>query len=103
MHPFVQFPLPLSALLSIDPYLTSFSPTPSLQEAFKAIEEIHNLITISKHKAKSSLLENFYQKQASVYWMANNKLFHAAALQRLFILRKEHKKTFSLDSEEARK
>ena len=35
--------------------------------------------------------------------MANNKLFHAAALHRLFVLRKEQKKTFSLDSEEAQK
>lgn len=35
--------------------------------------------------------------------MANNKLFHAAALHRLFVLRKEQKKTFSLGSEEAQK
>ena len=35
--------------------------------------------------------------------MAKNKLFHAAALQRLFGLRKEQKKTFTLDSEEAKK
>ena len=35
--------------------------------------------------------------------MANNKLFHAAALYRLFVLRKEQKKTFSMDSEEAKK
>ena len=72
-----------------------------LQEAFKAIEEIHNLIGLNKQKAKASLLENFYHKQASVYWMANNKLFHAAALHRLFVLRKEQKKTF--DTEEAQR
>uniref|UniRef100_A0A1X7VGV1 Eukaryotic translation initiation factor 3 subunit A n=1 Tax=Amphimedon queenslandica TaxID=400682 RepID=A0A1X7VGV1_AMPQE len=73
------------------------------QEAFKAIESINFLISRPKQKAKASLLENFYQKQASVYWMANNKLFHAAALHRLFVLRKEQKKTFSLGSEEAQK
>jgi translation initiation factor 3 subunit A len=71
------------------------------QEAFKAIESIHILINRLKQKAKPSLLENFYQKQASVYWMANNKLFHAAALHRLFVLRKEQKKSFTLDSDEA--
>lgn len=73
------------------------------QEAFRAIEDIHSLISGPRQKAKASLLENFYQKQASVYWMANNKLFHAAALYRLFVLRKEQKKTFSLESEEAKK
>ena len=70
-----------------------------MQEAFKAIEEIHNLIGLSKQKAKASLLDNFYHKQASVYWMANNKLFHAAALHRLFILRKEQKKTFDSEAQ----
>ena len=74
-----------------------------IQEAFRAIEDIHTLISGHKHKAKASLLENFYQKQSSVYWMANNKLFHAAALYRLFVLRKEQKKTFSLESEEAKR
>ena len=74
-----------------------------MQEAFRAIEDIHSLISGPRQKAKASLLENFYQKQASVYWMANNKLFHAAALYRLFVLRKEQKKTFSLESEEAKK
>ena len=65
------------------------------QEAFKAIEEIHNLLGISGKAPKPEVLEDFYVKQAKVYWMANNKLFHAAALHKLFILRKERKKTFS--------
>ncbi len=71
------------------------------QEAFRAIEEIHNLLGISGKMPKPALLENFYIKQAKVYWMAHNKLFHAAALHKLFVLRKEQKKTFS--TEEAQK
>lgn len=67
------------------------------QEAFKAIEEIHNLLGISGKAPKPALLENFYLKQAKVYWMAHNKLFHAAALHKLFVLRKEQKKTFTQD------
>lgn len=46
------------------------------------------------------LLENFYSRQAKVYMMAKNQLFHAAALHKLFVLRKEQKKT--LTREEAR-
>ncbi|KAL5471152.1 hypothetical protein EMCRGX_G029236 [Ephydatia muelleri] len=69
------------------------------QEAFKAIEEIHNLLGISGKAPRPGLLENFYTKQGKVYWMAKNKLFHAAALHKLFVLRKEQKK--SLSAEEA--
>jgi translation initiation factor 3 subunit A len=43
------------------------------------------------------LLENFYSRQAKVYMMANNQLFHAAALHKLFVLRKEQKKTLTKD------
>ena len=71
------------------------------QEAFKAIEEIHNLLGISGKAPKPGLLENFYMKQARVYWMANNRLFHAAAQHKLFVLRKEQKKT--LTAEEAQR
>lgn len=43
------------------------------------------------------LLENFYSRQAKVYIMAKNQLFHAAALHKLFVLRKEQKKTLTKD------
>ena len=43
------------------------------------------------------LLENFYSRQAKVYMMAKNQLFHAAALHKLFVLRKEQKKTLTKD------
>lgn len=59
------------------------------------------MLGISGKMPKPALLENFYIKQAKVYWMAHNKLFHAAALHKLFVLRKEQKKTFS--TEEAQK
>ncbi|XP_064383667.1 eukaryotic translation initiation factor 3 subunit A-like isoform X2 [Halichondria panicea] len=67
------------------------------QEAFRAIEEIHHLLGIGGKAPKPALLDNFYAKQAKVYWMAQNALFHAAALHKLFVLRKEQKKTFSTE------
>ena len=67
------------------------------QEAFRAIEEIHHLLGIGGKVPKPALLDNFYAKQAKVYWMAQNALFHAAALHKLFVLRKEQKKTFSAE------
>jgi translation initiation factor 3 subunit A len=65
------------------------------QEAFKAIEEIHNLLELSGKAPKPGLLDNYYSRQAKVYWMANNRLFHAAALHKLFVLWKEQKKCVS--------
>ena len=74
---------------------------PLLQEAFKAIEEIHHLMNICGKAPRPGLLDNFYLKQAKVYLMAKNKLFHAAALHKIFVLRKEQKKT--LTSEDLQK
>ena len=71
------------------------SLTGSFQEAFKAIEEIHNLLELSGKAPKPGLLDNYYSRQAKVYWMANNRLFHAAALHKLFVLWKEQKKCVS--------
>ena len=48
----------------------------------------------------SGLLENFYSRQAKVYMMAKNQLFHAAALHKLFVLRKEQKKTLTKEEEQ---
>ena len=67
----------------------------SLQEAFKAIEEIHNLLELSGKTPRAGLLDNFYSRQVKVYWMANNKLFHAAALHKVFVLWKELKKSIT--------
>jgi len=66
-----------------------------LQEAYKAIEDIHNLMNISKKQPVPKTMANYYQKLALVFWKANNCLFHAAALFRLFQLYKEMKKNFS--------
>lgn len=65
------------------------------QEAYKAIEDIHNLMTLPKKSPKPQLLANYYQKLALVFWKAGNYLFHASALFRLFTLCREQKKTLT--------
>lgn len=65
------------------------------QEAFKAVEDIHGLMQLAKKHPKPQLLANYYQKTALVFWKAKNYLFHASALQRLFVLCKEQKKTIT--------
>jgi len=65
------------------------------QEAFKAIEDISNLMDLSKKAPKPQMLAMFYQKLAMVFWKSNNYIFHATAWQKLFDISKQHKKTFN--------
>ncbi|CRK88039.1 CLUMA_CG001825, isoform A [Clunio marinus] len=67
------------------------------QEAYKAIEDIHGLMTLSKKQPQPKTMANYYQKLAMVFWKAGNQLFHAAALLRLFQLSRELKKTITND------
>jgi len=67
------------------------------QEAYKAIEDIHGLMTLSKKTPVSKTMANYYQKLAMVFWKAGNQLFHAAALLKLFQLTREMKKNITKD------
>ncbi|GIY11436.1 hypothetical protein CEXT_184881 [Caerostris extrusa] len=67
------------------------------QEAFKANEDIYALLNLSKKTPNPKLMANYYQKQALVFWMNRNYLFHAAALFRLFYISKEQKKNITAD------
>ncbi|XP_060527772.1 eukaryotic translation initiation factor 3 subunit A [Cylas formicarius] len=65
------------------------------QEAYKAIEDIHNLMNLSKKMPVPKTMANYYQKLAMVFWKAGNYLFHAAALFKLLQLSKEMKKNIT--------
>ncbi|KAL5016137.1 hypothetical protein ScPMuIL_005726 [Solemya velum] len=67
------------------------------QEAFKAVEDIHGLIGLSKKPPKPSLMSNYYQKLGMVFWKSGNELFHASTLHRLFHLSREQRKNLSPD------
>lgn len=66
-----------------------------MQEAYKAIEDIHGLMNLSKKLPVPKTMANYYQKLAMVFWKAGNYLFHAAALFKLFQLSKEMKKNIT--------
>ena len=61
-------------------------------EAYKAIEDIHGLMTLSKKTPMPKTMALYYQKLAMVFWKAGNQLFHAAALLKLFQLSRDMKK-----------
>ncbi|XP_014252767.1 eukaryotic translation initiation factor 3 subunit A [Cimex lectularius] len=67
------------------------------QEAYKAIEDIHGLMNLSKKPPVTKTMANYYQKLAMVFWKAGYYLFHAAALFKLFQLNKDMKKNITPD------
>ena len=67
------------------------------QEAFKAVEDVYGLMQLSKRPPKPQVMANYYQKVALVFWKADNYLFHAATLHRLYNLSREQKRTMTAE------
>lgn len=65
------------------------------QEAYKAIEDISDLMNKSKKMPKPHVMASYYQKLSLVFWKAGNMLFHAAALFKLFQLLRDQKKNIT--------
>jgi len=66
------------------------------QEAYKAIEDIHLLMNLSK-KSQTRMMAYYYQKLSLVFWKSGNLLFHAATLLKYYLLCKDMKKNVSQD------
>jgi len=62
------------------------------QEAFKAIEDIHTLMCMSKRPPKPNLLNDFCSKMCKVFVKSESMLFHACTIFKLFKLHKEQKR-----------
>eukprot|EP01060_Flectonema_neradi_P017945 TRINITY_DN24776_c0_g1_i1.p1 TRINITY_DN24776_c0_g1~~TRINITY_DN24776_c0_g1_i1.p1 ORF type:complete len:926 (+),score=294.15 TRINITY_DN24776_c0_g1_i1:131-2779(+) len=55
------------------------------QEAYRAIEEIHQRIEFFKVSPKVDIIIQYYTLLARIFWVSKNWLFHAYALYKLFI------------------
>ena len=56
------------------------------------MEDIHDLIVRSKNVPKPSMLANYFENVSLVFLKSGNRLFHAAACHKLFLLFSEQKK-----------
>jgi translation initiation factor 3 subunit A len=95
----VNLNLPESLQLHLDTRFAQYNAAAELelwQECFRSIEDIHGLLVMAvtkKPQPKIQMIATYYQKLAEIFFLSENYVYHAYAINKFFNLSKTYNKS----------